>query len=140
NPYFVAIDNCLEVDLYGQVASEAIEGRNISGGGGQLDYVKIGYMSRGGKGIVCLTSTFQDKDGRVMSRIRPALAPGTVVTLPRNMTHYVATEWGVVNLKGRSTWERAEMLITIAHPNFRDELVHEAERLKIWARSNRNVH
>ncbi|MGE5404824.1 MAG: acetyl-CoA hydrolase/transferase family protein [Candidatus Saccharibacteria bacterium] len=140
NPYFVAINNCLEVDLYGQIASEALEGRNISGGGGQLDFVKIGYMSRSGKGIVCLTSTYKDKEGRVMSRIRPALGSGTVTTLPRNMTHYVATEWGVVNLKGRSSWERAEMLVSIAHPNFRDELIREADRLKIWVKSNKISH
>ncbi|MGE5422062.1 MAG: acetyl-CoA hydrolase/transferase family protein [Ignavibacteriales bacterium] len=137
NKNFIAIYNCIEVDLFGQVASEASEGRHISGTGGQLDLIKAAFMSRGGKGIICLASTFKEKDGSVVSRIRPTLAPGTIATLPRTMTHYVATEWGIVSLKGLSTWERAEKLISIAHPDFRDDLVKEAERLHIWVKTQR---
>lgn len=137
NNNFIAINNCIEVDLFGQVASEASEGRHISGTGGQLDLIKAAFMSRGGKGIICLASTFKEKDGTVVSRIRPTLAPGTIATLPRTMTHYIATEWGIVSLKGLSTWERAERLISVAHPDFRDDLIKEAERLHIWVRSQR---
>jgi butyryl-CoA:acetate CoA-transferase len=137
NPNLIAINNCLEVDLYGQVASEASEGRQVSGTGGQWDFIKAAYISPGGKGIICMPSTFTDKDGQIKSRIKPGLAPGTIVTLPRYTTHYVATEYGIVNLKGCATWERAELLISIAHPDFRDELIREAERLHIWVPSNR---
>lgn len=137
NPNLIAINNCLEVDLFGQVSSESAEGRHISGTGGQWDFIKAGFMSQGGKGIVCLSSTYRSKDGRIMSRIKPGLAAGTIATLPRYTTHYVTTEYGMVNLKGCSTWERAECLISIAHPDFREELIREAERLHIWVASNR---
>jgi acyl-CoA hydrolase len=99
--------------------------------------VNAGFMSKGGMGIVCLPSTYEDKDGNRSSRIRPVLSPGTVVTLPRWGVHWVATEFGMVNLKGLSTWERAEKLISIAHPDFRDELIKEADRMHIWLRSSR---
>lgn len=73
-----------------------------------------------------------DKEGRVKSRIRPVFDPGSIVTLPRTVTHYVVTEYGKVCLKGKSTWERAEALISIAHPDFREELIKAAEQMKIW--------
>ncbi len=137
NPNLVCINNCLEIDLFGQVASEAVGGRHISGTGGQWDFIKAGFMSKGGKGIVCLSSTYRSKDGSIKSRIKPGLSAGTIATLPRYATHYVVTEYGMVNLKGCSTWERAELLISIAHPDFRDNLIREAERLHIWVASNR---
>ncbi|NLB18733.1 MAG: butyryl-CoA:acetate CoA-transferase [Syntrophomonadaceae bacterium] len=137
NPNFVAINNCIEVDLFGQVASEASQGRHISGTGGQLDLIKAAFDSPGGKGIICLASTYKKKDGTIHSRIRPTISPGTIVTLPRTLTHYVATEWGMVSLKGLSVWERAEKLISIAHPDFRDQLIKDADQLHIWVRSNR---
>lgn len=71
------------------------------------------------------------------SRILPTLNPGSIVTDTRANVHYVVTEYGKVNLKGKSAWERAEALISIAHPDFRDELTSEAEKLKIWRRSNK---
>ena len=71
------------------------------------------------------------------SRIRPTLAEGSIVTDTRANTHYVVTEYGKVCLKGLSSWQRAEALINIAHPDFRDELIAEAEKMKIWRRSNK---
>lgn len=139
NSNFIAINNAVEVDLFGQVASESTQGRHISGTGGQLDFIKAGYMSRGGKGIICLSSSFKSKDGRIRSRISPSLLPGTIATLPRSMTHYVCTEFGIVNLKGASTWERAEKLIAIAHPDFQDELIKQAQDLRIWTRCSREA-
>ena len=112
-------------------------GKNISGAGGQLDFVLGAYKSKGGKSFICLSSTFKNKQGEVQSRIRPTLANGSIVTDTRANTMYVVTEYGMVNLKGLSGWQRAEALIGIAHPDFRDELIKEAEKMHIWRRSNR---
>ena len=135
NPKVVAINNALEVDLFSQVASESVGPRHISGTGGQLDFIMGAFYSRGGKGFICLSSTYTDKQGNKKSRIVPTLNPGTIVTVPRSMVHYVATEFGIAQLKGKSTRERAEALIAIAHPLFRDELIADAERMGIWKRS-----
>ncbi|NLW44569.1 MAG: butyryl-CoA:acetate CoA-transferase [Syntrophomonadaceae bacterium] len=137
NDNVVAINNALEVDLYGQVASEASAGRQISGTGGQLDYIIGAFKSRGGKPIIALSSTVTRPDGTVASRITPALGPGTIVTVPRSIAAYIITEYGSFNLKGKTVWERAEGLINIAHPDFRDELIKEAEKMKIWLRTNK---
>jgi butyryl-CoA:acetate CoA-transferase len=138
NDKVMAINNCVEVDLFGQVSSESSGPRHISGTGGQIDFTYGAFRSRGGKPFICMSSTFQ-KNGRKESRITPTLSPGTVVSVPRSMACYIATEYGIVNLKGKSTWERAEALIAIAHPDFREELVREAEKIGIWRRSNRAV-
>lgn len=132
NDKVVAINNCVEVDLFGQVASEASGTRQISGTGGQFDFIFGAYRSRGGKGLICLSSTYSDKDGNLHSRIMPTLTPGNTVTVPRSVTQYVITEYGKAILKGKTTWERAEALINIAHPQFRDELVKEADKLGLW--------
>jgi butyryl-CoA:acetate CoA-transferase len=138
NDKLVTINNCVEVDLFGQVNSESSGLRQISGTGGQLDFCTGAYLSRGGKGFICLSSTYTDKkSGEVKSRIVPTLESGTAVTDPRSQTPYLVTEWGLANLAGRSTWERAERIIALAHPRFREELVRAAERMKIWRRSNR---
>lgn len=136
NPNLIAINNCLEVDLFSQVSSESANGRQISGTGGQWDFIKAGFMSQGGKGIIAMSSTYKKKDGSLGSRIVPTLGPGTIVTLPRWAVQYVCTEFGMVDMKGASTWERAERLVSIAHPDFRDELIKEADRMHIWRRSN----
>lgn len=134
NPKVVAINSALEVDLFSQVASESVGPRHISGTGGQLDFIMGAFYSRGGKGIISLPSTYTDKQGQKKSRITPTLKPGTIVTVPRSMVHYVATEFGIVQLKGKSTRERAEALIGIAHPCFREDLIADAERMGIWKR------
>lgn len=137
NPKVVAINNAIEVDLFSQVASEASGPRQISGTGGQLDFIFGAYRSEGGKGLICINSTYKKKDGSIGSRIVSTLSPGTIVTCPRSVVHYVVTEFGYAQLKAKSTWERAEALIDIAHPDFREQLIKEAESMGIWRRSNR---
>jgi len=133
---FVSINNAVEIDLFGQISSESSGTRQISGTGGQLDFVMGAYRSKGGKSFICLSSTY-GKTGNVGSRIVPTLTSGSIVTASRTCAQWVVTEFGKVNLKGKSTWQRAEALISIAHPDFRDGLVREAEKMKIWRTSNR---
>jgi butyryl-CoA:acetate CoA-transferase len=141
NHKVVSINSAITVDLFGQVSSESSEIRHISGTGGQLDFVMGSYMSEGGKSYICLPSTITDKKtGAVKSRVIPKLPPGEIVTDPRTLVNYLVTEWGMANLAGRSTWERAEGIINIAHPQFRDDLIKEAQRMNIWRRSNKNEH
>ena len=134
---FMSINNAVDIDLYGQVSSETSGIRHISGAGGQQDFVLGAYLSKGGKSFICLSSTFKKKDGTLASRIRPTLAEGSIVTDTRVNTMYVVTEYGCVCLKGLSVWERAEKLISIAHPEFREELIRAAEQQKIWYPHNR---
>ena len=132
----ISINSCISVDLYGQVNAESSGLRHISGTGGSLDYLTGAAMSRGGKAFICMTSTHTEKDGTVRSRILPHFN-GEIVTNPRSQSYFIVTEFGAVNLTGRTTWERAEMLISIAHPDFRDDLIRAAEEQKIWLRSNK---
>ena len=134
---FISINNCVDIDLFGQVSSESSGTKQISGAGGQLDFVLGAYLSNGGKSFICCSSTFTDKAGVMHSRIRPTLANGSIVTDTRANTHYVVTEYGMVNVKGMSTWQKAEALISIAHPDFRDELIKEAEAMHIWRKTNK---
>ena len=135
---FISVNNCVEIDLYGQVSAESAGFRQISGSGGQLDFVTGAYLSKGGKSFICFRSSYHDKKtGKLASRVSPVLPSGGIVTDPRTQVHYLVTEWGKVNLAGCSTWERAEKIISIAHPEFRDELIKEAEKMKIWRRSNK---
>ena len=107
---FISINNAVDVDLYGQISAESSGIRQISGAGGQLDFVMGAYLSNGGKSFVCLSSTFTNKKGETFSRILPTLHNGSVVT---------------------------EALINIAHPDFRDQLIKDAETAHIWRRSNK---
>ncbi|QGG46403.1 acetyl-CoA hydrolase/transferase C-terminal domain-containing protein [Heliorestis convoluta] len=133
----VTINNAVEIDLFGQVCSESAGIRNISGSGGQLDFVIAGYLSKGGRSFICLSSCYKDKAGQLHSRLVPTITPGGIITDPRATTMYVVTEYGMFNCKGMSTWQRAEGLINIAHPDFREELIAQAEAMKIWKRSNK---
>ena len=134
---FISINNAIDMDLFGQVNAESAGTRHISGTGGQLDFAMGAYLSKGGKSFICMSSTMTDKQGNLKSRIVPTLTTGAIATDPRSCVHYIVTEYGKVNLKGLSTWERAEAIIGIAHPNFRDELIAEAEKMHIWRRSNK---
>jgi butyryl-CoA:acetate CoA-transferase len=129
---FVSVNSCIQVDLYGQVCSETVGHQQISGTGGQLDFVMGAFQSEGGKSFICTPSTRKLPDGTVESLIAPMLKPGAIVTTPRMATHYIVTEYGAADLKGKSTWERAEALINIAHPDFRDDLIKNAEKMGIW--------
>lgn len=134
---FVSICGAIDIDLYGQVSAESSGTRQISGAGGQLDFVLGAYLSRGGKSFITCSSTYTDAAGVPHSRIVPTLKPGTIVTDTRPNTQYVVTEYGIVNLKGLTVWERAEALISIANPIFQDELVSLAEKQGIWNKRNR---
>ena len=134
---FISINNAVDVDLFGQVNAESAGLKHISGAGGQLDFVLGAYLSKGGKSFICCSSTFKNKQGELESRIVPTLAPGSIVTDTRANIHYLVTEYGKVCLKGLSTWEKTAAIISVAHPDFRDDLIKEAEKMKIWRRSNR---
>lgn len=134
---FVSINSAIDIDLFGQMVAETAGTRHISGAGGALDFVLGAYLSKGGRSFICCSSTVKGKDGTLTSRIRPTLVNGSVVTATRSNVHYVVTEYGVANIKGTSSWQRAEMLINLAHPDFREELIKEAEKLHIWRPSNK---
>lgn len=134
NDRVVAINNTTQVDLQGQAASESDGHRHISGTGGQLQFVRGAYASKGGKSFICLASTYERKGVR-KSRIVPALTPGNIVTTPRSDMMYVVTEYGIVNLKGKSVPERARALIGLAHPDFREDLSREARERGVIPRS-----
>lgn len=135
---FISINGAVDIDLFGQVSSESSGINHISGAGGQQDFVMGAYLSKGGKSFICCSSSFMDKKtGQMKSRIRPTLVDGSVVTATRANLQWIVTEYGKFNVKGKSTWERAEGLISIAHPQFRDELIAEAEKMHIWRRSSK---
>ena len=134
---FISINNAVDLDLFGQVNAESAGVKHISGAGGQLDFVLGAYLSKGGKSFICCSSTFTTKDGQVKSRILPTLNPGSIVTDTRANIHYLVTEYGMVNLKGLSTWQKTEAIISVAHPQFRDQLIAEAEKMHIWRASNK---
>ena len=125
NDKVVSINNTTQMDLQGQAASESDGHRHISGTGGQLQFVRGGYASKGGKSFICMSSTY-DKRGAPRSRIVFDLTRGNVVTTPRSDIMYVVTEYGIVNLKGKSVAQRAKAMISIAHPDFREDLERQA--------------
>ena len=125
NDRVISINNTTQIDLQGQAASESDGHRHISGTGGQLQFVRGAYASKGGKSFICMASTYE-KRGERRSRIVLNLTPGNIVTTPRSDVMYVVTEYGMVNLKGKSVAERAMAIISIAHPDFRERLEREA--------------
>lgn len=137
NDKLITINNAVEVDLYGQICAESSGTRIISGTGGQLDFVIAGYESKGGKSIVCLPSCYVDKNGNKHSRIVPTLTNGAIVTDPRSVAQYIVTEYGKFEVKGMSVWQRAEGIINLADPDFRDDLIKAADRQGIWRRTHK---
>jgi acyl-CoA hydrolase len=129
NRAVIAINSAIEIDLTGQVCADSIGDRIYSGIGGQMDFVRGALESPGGKAVIALTSTA--RKGSV-TRIVPQLKPGAGVVTTRGHVHWVATEHGVVNLRGRSLRQRAELLIDIAHPDFREELRAAARDRKLF--------
>jgi acyl-CoA hydrolase len=136
NDNVVSINNTTQMDLQGQAASESDGHRHISGTGGQLQYVRGAYSSKGGKSFICMSSVFEKKGVR-KSRIVLNLTTGNIVTTPRHDVMYVVTEYGMVNLKGKSIPERARAMISLAHPDFREELERQAFENKLIPRSFR---
>jgi len=130
----ISINNTLQVDLWGQVCSESQGRKHISGSGGQADFVMGAAKSKGGKSFLCMRSTRMMGDKRI-SRIVPDIAG--IVSVTRAGAQYIVTEYGKFNVKGKSTWEIAEGIISIAHPDFRDELVKAAEDRGIWRKRNK---
>ncbi len=130
NKKTVAINNTTQIDLKGQAASETAGHRHISGTGGQLQFVRAAYASEGGKSFICLSSTYE-RHGKRESRIALNLTEGNIVTAPRSDMMYVVTEYGIVNLKGQSAAARAKLLISIAHPDFREDLARDARNNRL---------
>ena len=133
----ISINQALQVDLDGQVNAESSGFKQISGNGGMSDFVLGAYWSKGGRSFICLPSTHKKKDGTIESRIVPNFDIGSITTVTRQMVNLIVTEYGAVSLKTCPTWYRAEKLISIAHPDFREGLIKEAEKRKIWRQSNK---
>ncbi len=130
NDRVMSINSTTQVDLQGQAASESDGRRHLTGTGGQLQFVRGAYASKGGKSFICLPSTYE-KRGERRSRIVLDLTAGNIVTTPRSDVMYVVTEYGMVNLKGKSVAERARALIGLAHPDFREELERQAHENRV---------
>ena len=133
----ITINNILEVDLFCQVCSESIGPRQFSGTGGQVDFIMGGMKSKGGRAYLAFTSTYKDKEGKTHSRIKKLLTPGAIVTVPRTIAPILVTEYGKADMFFASTWKRTELLINLAHPDFREDLIKDAEELNIWRRSSK---
>jgi acyl-CoA hydrolase len=127
NPKVVAINSALQVDLTGQVCADSIGHRIYSGIGGQMDFIRGAALSPGGKPIIALPATAA---GGTVSRIVAELNPGAGVVTTRGHVHWVVTEYGAVNLHGRTLRERGELLVSIAHPDFRAELRRDLQRIR----------
>ena len=129
NPNMVSINGGIGVDFYGQVAADTIGYRQFSAVGGQVDFIRGAAMGKNGRAIIAMPSVAKNKDGSMVSKITPLLSEGQVVTTSRHDTDYVVTEYGIAKLKGKTVKDRARALINIAHPDFRDELKDEFEKM-----------
>ena len=123
----ISINGGVQLDLMGQENAESAGTRQLSGIGGQMDFLEGAYRSVGGKGYICINSARKTKDGTLKSNIVPFIPGGSTVSAPRTMIQSVATEYGIANLSGKTLRERAEAMIAIAHPDFRDELEQYAK-------------
>lgn len=128
NDNVISINSLMEIDLFGQACSESMGYINFSGVGGQMDFVKGATWSKGGKSFLAFKSSASKG---TISKIKPLLTEGSVVSTSRNDVDYVVTEYGMARLRGKTVSQRAKELIKIAHPNFRDELTSEAKRLHL---------
>lgn len=131
NDNFISINNTMAVDLFGQAASDNLGGKQQSAVGGQVDFMRGALLSKGGKSFLCMPSVRKTKDGNLCSKIMSSLPPATAITASRSDVQYVVTEYGCVNLKPLAQDERAKALISIAHPDFREQLTDEAKKYGI---------
>lgn len=122
----ISINGGVQLDLMGQENAESAGTRQLSGIGGQMDFLEGAYRSKGGKGFICINSSRVTKDGERKSNIVAAIPGGSTISAPRTMIQYVATECGIAELSGKSLRERAEAMAAIAHPDFREELLKYA--------------
>lgn len=129
NDNLISINSCIEVDLFGQFCSESIGHKHFSGIGGQVDFVRGAQKSKGGKSIIAIQSTAKNSS---ITKIKPVLTSGAIVSTSRSEADYAATEYGVVKLRGKSISERAKALISISHPNFREYLTFEAKKMSLF--------
>ena len=134
---FISINGCIAADLFGQVSSESAGLRQISGTGGQLDFITGAMEAEHGRAFLAMHATFTDRAGNLHSNIVPYFTGGDIITTPRTQAPNIVTEYGIAALPGKPTWQRAEALIQIAHPDFREELIRAAETQKIWRQSNK---
>ena len=125
NDNMISVNAAIEVDFWGQVCAESVGTRHMSGSGGQVDYVRGACQSKGGKSFIAFESTAK---GGTLSKIKSTLTEGAVVTTSKNDVDYIVTEYGVAKMRGRSLADRTAQLISIAHPDFRDELRFEAKK------------
>ena len=114
-------------DVTGQVGSESIGFKQFSSTGGQLDYVRAAGISKGGKSYLCVKSTVKTRDGKVNSSITLSFPPGQAVTTPRSDVMYIVTEYGKADLRNKPIRDRVKAMISIAHPDFREQLTQEAK-------------
>lgn len=126
NDNFVSINTALMVDLTGQVGAESIGYNQISGTGGAMDFTLGSTESNAGKSFICVTSTVDTNEG-LKSRITATLPAGTAVTTPRSYVQYIVTEYGVADLFNKSIEKRVQAMISVAHPDFREELTNQAK-------------
>jgi len=131
NDNVVSVNSTLEVDLTGQCCSESIGKFQYSGPGGQMDFIRGAWRSKGGQSFLALYSTFTDKEGKEHSRINPSLPLGSIVTTPRFEVDNLVTEYGIASIKGCEMRTRVQKIINIAHPEFRDELTFEARKMNL---------
>lgn len=125
---FFSVNSCIEVDLFGQVCAESIGTKHHSGSGGQLDFVRGTNLSKNGKAFIAMGSTAK---GGTISKIRPTLTAGSLVTTPKNDVDFLVTEHNIVRLKGQTASKRAKMIISLAAPEFREELLFEAKKMHL---------
>ena len=141
NDKVFSINQCSQVDLFSQISVDSCQNGCVYGLGGMWDFTYGAFRSNGGKGIICLNSVSEktDSEGNIKkaSNIKAVLPSGATVGISKNFSYYIATEYGCRNLKGLSVWEKAEAVIMLSHPDFREGLIKDAGRLKIWRQSNK---